>query len=79
MYTTVQRWGNSNAIRLPKSILESVHLAENDQVEIIADGYFIRIQPVKKAPASLEELFEGYEGTYDFEEVKFGRAGRELL
>jgi len=79
MYTTVQRWGNSNAIRLPKAILESVRLTENDQVEIISDGYYIRIQPVRRAPASLEELFAGYAGGYACTEADTGSVGREVL
>ena len=79
MYTTVQRWGNSNAIRLPKTILETARLAENERVEIIAKEGAITILPAKRRYGSLEELFEGYEGAYDFEEIEFGRAGRELL
>jgi antitoxin MazE len=79
MYTTVQRWGNSNAIRLPKSILESVRLAENDQVEIIAEDGLIRIQPVRRTPASLEELFAGYAGSYVCSEADTGFMGREVL
>jgi antitoxin MazE len=34
MVTTIQRWGNSQGVRLPKIILESMSLRENDQVEI---------------------------------------------
>jgi antitoxin MazE len=33
MHTTIQRWGNSQAVRLPKTILEVLLLKENDQVE----------------------------------------------
>ena len=79
MYTTIQRWGNSNAVRIPKPVLESVRLRENERVEIVADDEGIRIRPLKRRPKSLEELFEGFEGAYDFEEVGFVRAGREVL
>jgi len=37
MITTIQKWGNSQAVRLPKTVLEKLTLRENDQVEIIAD------------------------------------------
>jgi len=37
MITTIQKWGNSQAVRIPKAVLESLMLQENDQVEIIAD------------------------------------------
>ena len=79
MYANIQRWGNSNAVRIPKVILETVKLTENERVEIIAKDGAIVILPAKRRYKTLEELFEGYEGTYDFEEVAFGRAGRELL
>ena len=79
MYTTVQRWGNSKAIRLPKAILDTVCLAENDQVEIIAEGGSIRIQPVKRTPATLEELFAGYTGGYICTEADTGTFGREVF
>jgi len=35
MYANIQRWGNSNARRLPKSILESVFLKENDKWKLL--------------------------------------------
>jgi len=38
MTTTIQKWGNSQAVRLPKSVLEVVFLQENDLVEITADS-----------------------------------------
>lgn len=38
MYTTIQKWGNSHAVRLPKGILEVADLSENDRVEIKAEN-----------------------------------------
>jgi antitoxin MazE len=39
MYTTIQKWGNSQAVRLPKDILEEANLQENDKVQIkVQDG-----------------------------------------
>jgi len=81
MYTTVQRWGNSNAVRIPKALLEAVQLAENDKVEITAQEGGIFIQPAKRKRRikSLEELFEGYEGDYICEEFDWGSpVGREV-
>ena len=34
MCTTIQKWGNSHAIRIPKAILEMAELNENDKVKI---------------------------------------------
>ena len=79
MYASIQKWGNSNAVRLPKVILDVLHLRENDKVEIVAQDNQIVLRPAKKKYSSLEEVFEGWEGTYEFEEVIKGTAGREVL
>jgi len=35
MYTKVQKWGNSKAVRLPKYIVEEAGIKENDRVELM--------------------------------------------
>ena len=35
MYATIQKWGNSQGLRIPKAILDAVGLRENDRVELI--------------------------------------------
>lgn len=37
LYGTIQRWGNSQGIRIPKGALAASHIGENDAVEIIAE------------------------------------------
>ena len=32
MYATIQKWGNSQGLRLPKALLDSIGLRENDRV-----------------------------------------------
>ena len=67
MTTTVQRWGNSQAVRIPKPILESLLMKENDKVEILADNDVIIIRKVKRkrrANKSLDERFCGYKGNH---------------
>lgn len=79
MYTSVQRWGNSNAVRIPKSILEAAKITENERVEIVAQDREIVIKPAKRKYQTLADLFDGYEGGYDFGELEFGVRGREIL
>jgi antitoxin MazE len=72
MYTTIQKWGNSQAVRLPKAILEMAELHENDQVEIkVQDGNLV-IVPVKKHK-TLEERIAGYKGDYRGSEWDTGK------
>jgi len=67
MTTTVQKWGNSQGVRLPKAILEQLLLKENDRVEITAINDTIVIKRKtrqRRAKKSLEERFENYDGNY---------------
>ena len=34
----VAKWGNSLAVRLPRSVVEALNLHEGDQIEIYVDG-----------------------------------------
>jgi len=79
VYTNIQRWGNSNAIRLPKTILDALNMREKDRVEIITEKHQIVIRPVKRKYADLDEIFEGYTGDYTCTEADTGIVGREVL
>jgi len=49
MLTTIQKWGNSQAIRLPKAILETASIKENEQVQILAEqGKIVIAKPKSK-------------------------------
>ncbi len=63
MYATIQKWGNSQAVRLPKAVLEKASLKENDRVEIrVEEGKLVLI-PVKKH-ITLKERVSEYKGEY---------------
>jgi antitoxin MazE len=49
MIATISRWGNSVAVRIPRSILEQSHLHEGDTVEVAAgaDGGIV-LHPVRR-------------------------------
>jgi antitoxin MazE len=79
MYGLIQRWGNSQGIRLPKGALAIASLRENDEVEIIATEHAITIRKSKRYK-SLDDLFAGYAGDYLPTELDTGDAvGREVL
>ena len=56
MYATIQKWGNSQGLRIPKSLLDTAGLRENDRVELklSEDGITIR----KAAPFRHRTLAE---------------------
>lgn len=78
MRTTIQKWGNSQAIRLPKSILEQADLQENDRVEIKVQEGNVIIIPEKKRKTLAERIAE-YQGDYHSSEWDTGKpSGNEV-
>jgi antitoxin MazE len=80
MQSTIQKWGNSQAVRLPKAILEIACFAENEQVQIAAEPDKIIIKKaVERKHRTLAERLEGFEGEYVFEEWDTGSpVGQEV-
>ena len=68
----VQKWGNSQGIRLPKKILKDLGININDKIEISLNGEEIILKKIKKY-INLDDLFKDYKGDYrkDFDEFEF--------
>ncbi|MBR1413175.1 MAG: AbrB/MazE/SpoVT family DNA-binding domain-containing protein [Bacilli bacterium] len=62
MEARLQKWGNSDGIRIPSSILKSLKLKTNDKVDLNYEDDKIIITKPKKSKISLEERFEKYNG-----------------
>jgi len=59
MKTRVQKWGNSLALRIPKTFAAEAGLCENAPVEMsLAKGKVV-VQPVAPEPLTLDELLRG--------------------
>ena len=79
MEIRLQKWGNSDAIRIPSSILKSLGLKTNDKIilEKVEDKIVITIP--KKEKISLEERFKLYKGENLSKEFVWDEArGKEL-
>jgi antitoxin MazE len=46
MKVQVAQWGNSAAVRLPKSVLEDLRLSPGSEVEMWIEGRELRMRPV---------------------------------
>ena len=68
----VQKWGNSQGIRLPKKILKDLGININDKIEISLNGEEIILKKIKNY-TNLDDLFKDYKGDYrkDFDEFEF--------
>ena len=63
MVASVQKWGNSLGIRIPRIFLDAASIGENDKVELEQNGETITIR--KLAPTvhrSLEERLVAFYG-----------------
>jgi antitoxin MazE len=59
MKTRVQKWGNSLALRIPKSFAAEAGLRANGAVELsLVEGALV-VQPVTQQPLTLDELLRG--------------------
>lgn len=79
MKTTVFKLGNSNAIRLSKTMMEALKLSTNDEVEIkIEDETLLITKKIKKI--TVEELFKDYNSNVQLEELDWGEdVGKEII
>lgn len=79
MTTTVQKWGNSLALRIPSSLAKDVHLHQGSEVEVaIVEGAMV-IKPIGRRKYSLRRLLKGITKENIHEEQDWGGPiGREV-
>ena len=78
MTATLQKWGNSQALRLTKEVLKAAQFRENEEVEIFADETGIKIQRAQKIE-TLTDLFKNYNDDYQSMEWNTGApTGKEV-
>ncbi len=62
MEARLQKWGNSDGIRIPSSILKTLNLKTNDMVNLEQVEDKIIISKPKKNKISLQKKFNEYHG-----------------
>ena len=73
MTVNIQKWGNSQGIRIPKHMLDDLAWSETETVDIsIDDGKIIieRFRALERK--NIKELFEGFKGKYEPEDIDWG-------
>ena len=80
MLTKIQKWGNSQGLRLAKNVLEDACLGVGDEVDVaVRDGVII-VAPIRKIRGRhrLEDLVAHISEDYHASEVDWGEpVGRE--
>jgi antitoxin MazE len=79
MRTRVQKWGNSLALRIPKSFAAEARLAQDALVDVsLVDGKLV-VAPVGEPDFTLEQLLAGVSEQNLHREVDTGPAvGKEV-
>ena len=79
MTTTIQKWGNSQGIRITKTILDAVKWTENEKIILVVDNEKIIMEKAKKKRKNIKELFVDYKGEYEPIEIEWGEAKGEEI
>ena len=80
MVTRIQKWGNSQGLRLAKRVLEDARLAVGDDVDVTARDGMIVIAPARRIRGrqSLKELVSRIPRGHKTKETNWGEpVGRE--
>jgi antitoxin MazE len=78
MKSRVQKWGNSLAVRIPKTYAKEAGLSENSPVDISMSDKTLVLKPLKKPRVTLDELLSGITEDNKHAEVDWGKPeGRE--
>lgn len=56
MITKIQKWGNSLAIRIPKSFARDTHIQSGSTVDLSVQNSTLIVKPINYQEYSLEEL-----------------------
>jgi antitoxin MazE len=81
MVTKIQKWGNSQGLRLPKQVLEDARIAVGDDVDVTERDGIIVIAPVRRVRGkqSLKELVSRIPENHEPEEMNWGEpVGKEV-
>lgn len=79
MTATIQKWGNSLALRLPRAVAQQIGVADGDAVELKVDDNALVVRPARKR-YRLSALLRGITPDNVHAETDWGRpVGKELL
>lgn len=74
MRTRVQRWGNSLAVRIPKSFAAELQLDHDSEVELTLINGQLAVMPVATPSFTLDELLDGITEANLHQEIDTGAA-----
>jgi antitoxin MazE len=80
MESTIRKWGNSPAVRLPTAVLKAAAFSLEQKVTLHVTRGRIIIEPSDKVEYDLDKLLDGITAKNLHKEASFGkRVGKEIL
>ncbi|QCT74942.1 AbrB/MazE/SpoVT family DNA-binding domain-containing protein [Macrococcoides canis] len=73
MQVSLQRWGNSQGIRIPKSIVNEMNLDKNQKFDLTMQDEKIILTKQQENISLIRELFENYETENKPSEFDWGK------
>jgi len=70
--TTVKKWGNSAAVRIPSAVMQTVRLQLDEVVDVREEEGRIVIEPLRKKTFLLDDLLKGITAKNLHQAVDFG-------
>ena len=81
MLTKIQKWGNSQGLRLAKNLLADAHIGVGDEVDVAVKDGIIIVSPAKRKRGrhNLKDLVARIPENYQAGEVDWGEPiGKEV-
>ena len=74
MVTKVQKWGNSQGLRISREVLDGAHVSVGDEVDVAVRDGAIVVTPVRRVRGkySLRQLVSRIPKDYKVEEADWG-------
>jgi len=80
MQTTIQKWGNSLAIRIPKSFASETKINNGTEVDLLIKNNQLIIAPIIKEEYTLDAFLSEINDSNIHNEIDFGEPlGKELI
>ena len=80
MQTTIQKWGNSLAIRIPKSFASETKINNGTKVDLLIKNNQLIIAPIIKEEYTLDAFLSEINDSNIHNEIDFGKPlGKELI
>ena len=74
MHTKVRKWGNSLALRIPRSFAAEAKVEEGSTVDVSVEDGCLRIRPLHDRTFTLRDLLKGVNSRNLHSEVETGEA-----